>query len=578
MTTETIKVPDLGGADGVEVIEIPISVGDSIEEESTLLVLESDKATMDVPSPVAGKVSKILVKLGDTIGEGTAIVEVDIESETSAQKAEDAVDQSEDVEDDDGKGALRAEAEAPVKPSSSTQAPSSEKAQPSEKDVLLPDLGTDDEVEVIEIAIKEGVEFAEGDTLFTLEGDKATMEVPAPFDGVITSVLIAEGDKVKSGQKVAVAKVVSSAGFGGDEQSSIDDEPSETSFAGQPEASNSGKSSKPAEKADDNQSTQGSAVAPNSAELSEPEAPAKVVYAGPLVRKLARELGVDLRNVEGSGVKGRIQSDDVHAYVKKALAALEKGQSGGGSAGAGVPAVADVDFSRFGDVEEISLSKIDRLTAANMTKSWLNVPAVTQFDDADITEMEVFRKSLKADAEKKGVKLTPVAFIMLACARVLANHPVINRSWHSSGEKAIQKHYIHIGLAVDTPRGLMVPVVRNVDKKGLFDIAADIAELAEKARAGKLSSADMQGGCITISSLGAIGGKGFTPIVNTPETAIIGVSKASIQPVWNGEEFEPRQMLPLSLTYDHRLVNGADGGKFFTDVVAVLGDIRRLLL
>lgn len=574
MTTETIKVPDLGGAEGVEVIEIPISVGDSVEEESTLLVLESDKASMDVPSPAAGKVAKILVKLGDTINEGTAIVEIETDASSQSGSQDESTDQVEEVSS--------AEDEKPVENPRSSEPPKTEpvkgqQGQSSSRDVELPDLGTDDEVDVIEVAVKEGDEVAEGDALFTLEGDKATMDVPAPFDGVVSSLLIAEGDKVKTGQKVAVFKVSSSDAS---IESSSEEAGGEKPQVAKEQTSKSDSDDDAGKKVADQPAPTPDKSAKNQSEsgtLAESEAPAEMVYAGPLVRKLARELGVDLRNVEGSGAKGRIQSDDVHAYVKKALAVLEEGKTAGGS-GSAVPAVADVDFSRFGEIEEISLSKIDKLTAANMTKSWLNVPAVTQFDDADITEMEAFRKSLKSDADKKGVKLTPVAFIMLACARVLANHPVINRSWHSSGEKAIQKHYIHIGLAVDTPKGLMVPVVRDVDKKGLFDIAADIAGLADKARNGKLSTADMQGGCITISSLGAIGGKGFTPIVNTPETAIIGVSKASIQPVWNGSEFEPRQMLPLSLTYDHRLVNGADGGKFFTEVVEVLGDIRRLLL
>lgn len=565
MTTETIKVPDLGGADGVEVIEIPISVGDSIQEESTLLVLESDKATMDVPSPVAGKVAKILVKLGDTISEGSAIVEMETESAASDdEKSEDSA--ADDTEQE-------ASSDEPEKQQQASSSPSS--AQAVEKDVTLPDLGTDEAVDVIEISVKEGDRVAEGETLFTLEGDKATMEVPAPFDGEIISLLIAEGDKVKSGQKVAVAK-------GASEETADKGQPAENEAsvtaekAEETPAANKSEKARPADTSESQVSKDSSGS--DEGELSEPEAPAESVYAGPLVRKLARELGVDLRNVEGSGAKGRIQADDVHGYVKKALAALEKPGPGSDGGGVALPAVPDVDFSRFGEIEEISLSKIDKLTAANMTRSWLNVPAVTQFDDADITEMEAFRKSLKADAESRGVKLTPVAFIMLACARVLARHPVINRAWHSSGEKAIQKHYIHIGLAVDTPKGLMVPVVRDVDKKGLFDVASDIANLAEKARAGKLSAADMQGGCITISSLGAIGGKGFTPIVNTPETAIIGVSKASIQPVWDGTDFRPRQLLPMSLTYDHRLVNGADGGKFFTELVSVLGDIRRLLL
>ncbi|MBV1929986.1 MAG: 2-oxo acid dehydrogenase subunit E2, partial [Gammaproteobacteria bacterium] len=299
------------------------------------------------------------------------------------------------------------------------------------------------------------------------------------------------------------------------------------------------------------------------------------VYAGPLVRKLAREMGVDFANVKGTGPRGRILKEDIQAYVKSLTQQSSSSTVVGGS---GIPAVPDTDFSKFGDCEVLAMTKIEKLTAANMHRSWLNVPHVTQFDDADITELESFRKSLKAEGETRQVKLTPVAFILKACAVALAHNPVLNRSIHSDGANYTQKHYLHIGMAVDTPRGLMVPVIRDVDKKSLWELAEEIAVLAAKARDGKLTVNDMQGGCFTVSSLGAMGGQGFTPIVNTPQVAILGVSKAQIKPLWNGSEFVPRNMLPLSLSYDHRVVNGGDAGRYMTELVVLLSDIRGLLL
>ncbi|MFA5631368.1 MAG: dihydrolipoyllysine-residue acetyltransferase [Porticoccaceae bacterium] len=570
MAVETIKVPDLGGAEAVEVIEISVAPGDEIRPEDTLLVLESDKATMDVPSPVAGVVKKILVKLGDSVSSGSAIVDVEVEGDDAKPEIAESEPENE-------------VAEAPQPAADAKQAPPADKAAAkkpaedrpqggtSEQTVKLPDLGTTDEVDVIELAVAAGDEIAEGQALMTLEGDKAAMDVPSPYAGKLVKLLVESGAKVKSGDAVAVIEVTAAAPA----QKNASDEG--TSQAPQKKAAEDKAPEQKAGQAAQQEQSDSAARDVAGVMLGEPEAPAANVYAGPVVRQFARELGVDLRNVEGSGTKGRIQKEDVQAYVKAALETHEKEREPG-SVGAGIPAVPDVDFSQFGEVEEIPLDKIARLTAANMVRNWLNVPMVTQFDDADITEMEAFRASLKAESEKRGVKLTPVAFIMLACARLLRDHPVLNRSWHSSGEKVIQKKYIHIGMAVDTPRGLLVPVVRDADKKGLFELAADIAALAEKARTGKLTGADMQGGSFTISSLGAIGGRGFTPIVNAPEVAILGVSRAATRPVWTGSGFEPRQVLPLSLSYDHRVVNGGDGGRFFTALVEYLSDIRRFLL
>jgi len=522
---------------------------------------------MDVPSPVAGVVKKILVKLGDSVSSGSAIVDVEVEgddakpeiveSESAAPKAQPAADEKQAPPADKAAAKKPAEDE----PQSST----------SEQTVKLPDLGTTDEVDVIDLTVAAGDDIAEGQALMTLEGDKAAMDVPSPYAGKLVKLLVESGAKVKSGDAVAVIEVTAAAPA----QKTADADAE--SQAAQKEAVEEKAAEHKASQAPKPENTDAAARGDGGATLNEPEAPASNVYAGPVVRQFARELGVDLRNVDGSGAKGRIQKEDVQAYVKAALESHEKGLEPG-AVGAGIAAVPDVDFSQFGEIEDVPLDKIARLTAANMARNWLNVPMVTQFDDADITEMEAFRASLKAESEKRGVKLTPVAFIMLACARLLRDHPVLNRSWHSSGEKVIQKKYIHIGMAVDTPRGLLVPVVRDADKKGLFELAADIAALAEKARTGKLAGADMQGGSFTISSLGNIGGRGFTPIVNAPEVAILGVSRAAMRPVWTGSEFEPRQVLPLSLSYDHRVVNGGDGGRFLSALVEYLSDIRRFLL
>jgi len=431
--------------------------------------------------------------------------------------------------------------------------------------VNLPDLGTDDEVDVIEIAVKPGDDVEEGDTLLTLEGDKATMDVPSPFSGKVQKLLVSEGSKVKTGTAVAEIAAAGAAPAAA---------PAPAAAAAAPAPAAAAPAAAPA----------APAAAGKPGALSQPEAPASEIYAGPAVRQMARELGVDLRNVKGTGARGRIQKDDINAYVKQALAGAgagapaAAGAAAGAVGGSGIPPVPDTDFSKFGPVEEVPLAKISRLTAANMSRNWLNVPAVTQFDDADITDLEAFRNSLKAEAEKRKTKLTPMPFLVLACARAVKANPMFNRSWHSSNEKVIQKKFVNIGMAVDSPRGLVVPVIRDADKKGLWELANEVNELAGKARDGKLTANEMQGGCFSISSLGAMGGKGFTPIVNAPEAAILGISKASMQPVWNGKEFVPRQMLPLCLSYDHRLINGGDAGRFMTYLVAIISDIRRMLL
>ena len=547
MAIEIITIPDLGGADSVEVIELCVSVGDSVEQEESLVVLESDKASMDVPSPVDGAVVKYLVAEGDTVKVGDAIAEV--ETASSEAVAEQAVEEV----------AEEAPAE-PVAVEAAVEAPQAAAvSETSEQIALVPDIGSDDKVELIEISVSVGDQVEEGDTLVVLESDKATMDVPSTLTGTVKAFIAKEGDKLATGDQVALIEVTSSA----------------QAVAEVPAPATSVEPAKAADPAP--------APSPAPAVTAAPVAIAEVsndssdVYAGPSVRLLARELGVDLGQVAGTGPRSRIQKDDVNNFVKTALKSGGNGGSASAS-GAGIPQVPAVDFSQFGEIETVKLSKIQKITADNMQRNWLNVPHVTQFDDADITELEVFRKSLKLEGEKKGIKVTPVAFIIKAAAAALAANPEFNRSLAGDGENYVQKHYINIGMAVDTPRGLVVPVIKDADKKGIWEISADVIAMATLAREGKLKPSDMQGGCFTISSLGAIGGNGFTPIVNSPEVGILGVSKSQMKPVWDGSDFQPKLMLPLALSYDHRVINGGDAGRFMTYLVKVLSDIRHMTL
>ena len=545
MAIEIITIPDLGGAESVEVIELCVSVGDSVEQEESLVVLESDKASMDVPSPVDGAVVKYLVAEGDTVKVGDAIAEV--ETAEAQAVAEPAVETPKPE-------TVVAEAVTPD-PVSEEPAVSSESST-TEQIALVPDIGSDDKVELIEVSVAVGDQVEEGETLVVLESDKATMDVPSTLTGTVVSIIAKEGDKLGTGDQVAVIEVTSGA--------SAVAEPAVAEPAVAP--------------------TQSAPAAPAAPAVpAKPAAPAAVstpvandssdIYAGPSVRLLARELGVDLSQVNGTGPKARIQKDDVNNFVKSALQSGSKASSG-----AGIPEVPAIDFSQFGEIETVKLSKIQKVTANNMQRNWLNVPHVTQFDDADITELETFRKSLKAEGEKRGIKVTPVAFLIKAAAAALAANPEFNRSLAGDGENYVQKHYINIGMAVDTPRGLVVPVIKDADKKGIWEISADVITMAGLARDGKLKPNDMQGGCFTISSLGAIGGNGFTPIVNSPEVGILGVSKSQMKPIWDGSDFQPRLMLPLALSYDHRVINGGDAGRFMTYLVKVLSDIRHMTL
>ncbi|GHD43683.1 pyruvate dehydrogenase E2 component (dihydrolipoamide acetyltransferase) [Marinobacter persicus] len=570
MSEQEIKVPDLGGADEVEIIEITVSEGDSVEAEDPILTIESDKASVELPSPAAGKITKITAKVGDKVKEGDVVGMIDASGEGASSDDEPAEEPEKEP------AGAESEEKSEDKPEENAEKgadePKAEESRPKKKGgsrqetVKVPNLDGFDDVPVIEINVAEGDTVSEEDPLVTVESDKATMEIPSPFAGKISKILVKEGDKLSEGNDLLEMTVEED---GDEEQEASPAEGSSSSENAEPEPS--GDSSEPAPgKSEADTKPQDSGY--------EPPAPGTKVHAGPAVRKLAREFGADLTRIKGSGPKSRILKDDVQAYVKGQLQQTQKGDGAAGATGAGIPGVKLPDFSQFGEVERESMSRMMAATAVNMQRSWLNVPHVTQFDEADITEMESFRKAQKAAGEKKGIKMTPLPFLLKACAAALAELPQFNVSLDMERKEVVHKKYIHIGIAVDTPHGLMVPVLRDVDQKGLWELAAESAELAQKARDKQLKPAEMQGACFTITSLGGIGGTAFTPIVNTPEVAILGVSKAAMKPVWDGEEFQPRLMLPLSLSYDHRAVNGADAARFTNLLTQLLGDIRTLLL
>ncbi len=545
MPVESIKVPNLGDSKDVEVIELLVKPGQSVKENDSLMVLESDKAAMEIPSPRSGVVKSVSIKLGDQVSEGDEILLLEVEGAAAAPAAAKAEP-------------APAPAAAPAAPAAlapvAAPAPAAAGAVES---IVVPDIGGDSDVEVIEVHVKVGDVIKAEQSLITLESDKAAMEVPSPKGGEVKSLKLKVGDKVSKGSLILELAVAGAA----------------AAPAPAPAAP-----SAPAPAAAQPAAAVVSAPAP--APVSAPAAAALAaasgsdVYAGPAVRKLARELGVDLTQVAGTGSRGRIQKEDLHAFVKARLQAPAPVASSAG--GAGIPAIPDIDFSLFGSVEQVPLSKLHKVTAANMQRNWLNVPHVTQFNEADITDLEAFRSDLKGEADKKGVKLTFLPFLLKACARALQEHKQFNVSLHSSGEYLIQKHYIHIGVAVATDAGLMVPVIRDVDKKSVWDLAREVVTLSDKAKNRRLSKEEMQGACFTISSLGALGGTGFTPIVNAPEVAILGVSKTQTKPVYINGQFVPRQMLPIALSYDHRAVNGVDGGMLVTTLARLLGDIRLL--
>ena len=562
MTNQTIYVPDIGGAEGAEVVELLVSVGDSVDVEQSLIVLESDKASMEIPASHAGVVVELKMAVGDQLAEGDAILVVEVLGETEAEN--ESVVASNDAPAPD-ETLVPAEPVAAV--SSETKMTSDSEAVVSDVVIDVPDIGTDGDVEVVEICVAVGDVLQEGDSIVVLESDKASMEVPAPTAGEVTELLVAEGANVSKGsQLIKLRAAVASSPVAPVAIS----ESTETSAAPtDPSKSNAVSNATPG-KADGHTAS----VRPAGPALAETASTADL-YVGPAVRKLAREFGADLTLVTGTGPKGRILKEDLQAFVAKQLAAPSPVHR---EVGGAIPVVADIDFAKFGPVRREERSRIDKVTAANMSKSWLNVPHVTQFDDADITDLETFRASLKAESERRGSKLSPVPFVIKAVAIALNANPKMKSSLAEQGEALVYKDYCHIGMAVDTPNGLVVPVIRDADKRSIWDLSDEIRTLAAKAKDKKLKPDEMQGAVFTVSSLGNIGGKGFTPIVNTPEVGILGISKASTQPVWDGSEFQPRVMLPVSLSYDHRVVNGGDAGRFLTYLVTLLGDIRQLAM
>jgi pyruvate dehydrogenase E2 component (dihydrolipoamide acetyltransferase) len=578
------RIPDIGGHDNVPVIEVMIKPGDHVEKDQSLVTLESDKATMEVPAPFAGTVKEVKLKVGDEVSEGAviALVETEGAAAPSPQQGEGRGEGATSPQSSAGSPA----ASTRPSPQPSPQGGEGVKAAPAPggtREARVPDIGGHDNVPVIEVMIKAGDRVEKDQSLITLESDKATMEVPAPFAGTVKEVKLKVGDEVSEGAVIALIEAEGAAApspqRGEPRPELVEGGRGEGATSPQSSAGNPAASTRPSPQPSP-QGGEGVAAPamprpPIDAGLVMPgDAP----YASPAVRAFARELGVDVRQVKGSGRGGRIQREDVAGYVKHALAsgARPSGAPVAGGGGLNLLPWPKVDFAKFGEIEEKPLSRIQKISGANLARNWAMIPHVTQHEDADITELEAFRKQL--GAENKDLKITPLVFQMKAVVAALKEYPQFNASLDGTGEKLILKKYFHIGIAVDTPDGLVVPVIRDVDKKGLLELAAELGEISKKAREKKLGPADMSGGCFSISSLGGIGGTAFTPIVNAPEVAILGVSKASMKPVWNGKEFAPRLMLPLSLSYDHRVIDGALAARFAVFVAKQLGDIRRLLL
>ncbi|MEJ3575415.1 dihydrolipoyllysine-residue acetyltransferase [Pseudomonas fragi] len=543
--SELIRVPDIGSGDG-EVIELFVKVGDRIEADQSILTLESDKASMEIPAPKAGIVKSLKIKLGDRLKEGDELLELEAEGAAAAPEAPAPAAAPAAAE----KPAAAPAAEAPAAPA----APAAATIQ----DIHVPDIGSSGKAKIIEILVKAGDTVEADQSLITLESDKASMEIPSPAAGVVESIAVKLDDEVGTGDFILKLKVQGAAAPAAPAQAAAAPAPAKA---------------------------EAPAAAPAPAAKTEAPAPAAApapkggkVHAGPAVRQLAREFGVELSAVSPSGPHGRIIKEDVQAHVKAMMQKAKEAPAAGATGGAGIPPIPAVDFSRFGEVEEVAMTRLMQIGASSLHRSWLNIPHVTQFDQADITELEAFRVAQKAVAEKAGVKLTVLPLLLKSCAHLLKEMPDFNSSLAPSGKAIIRKKYVNIGFAVDTPDGLLVPVIKNVDQKSLLQLAAEAAALAAKARDKKLTADDMQGACFTISSLGHIGGTGFTPIVNAPEVAILGVSKATIQPVWDGKAFQPKLMLPLSLSYDHRVINGAAAARFTQRLSQLLGDIRTILL
>jgi len=556
---EKVYVPDVGEAAEVEVVELLVAEGDTISVDDSLLVLESDKASMEVPSPIGGKVVTIGVAIGDTVEEGTLLFE--IETEMSSEAAGDT-----------GPGAVTtvgsaAETELPAGAAASATsrvAQSGRSAEPKVEQsrmLSVPDVGDAQEVVVVEILVTPGDAVAEGDSLVVLQTDKASMEIPADAAGVVQQVLVQEGDEVKEGDPLVT--LIGEVPLSEVPQAEVP--PSKAPPSKVPEAV---LAAQPAEKPAASVPLPTPPVTPSTRDKADQ------VHAGPAVRKQAREYGVNIDEVKGSGRKGRILKEDIQAHVKSRLAAA----STSAGTGTGIPGIPEIDFSRFGETEIRPFSRIRQASARNLHRSWLNVPHVTQFDEADVTELEAFRKAQNLERQAEGARLTPLAFLVRAVVDALQAYPQFNASLAPDDEGLILKHFINIGIAVETEDGLVVPVLKDADKKGVIQLAAECAELAAQARDKKLPMDAMQGATFTISSLGGIGGTAFTPIVNAPEVAILGVSRTKIEPVYDGDSFAPRTIMPLSLSYDHRAIDGAEAARFTTHLARVLSDIRRVIL
>ncbi|WP_428025012.1 dihydrolipoyllysine-residue acetyltransferase [Arcobacter sp.] len=565
---QDIFIPDLGADKDVDLIDVMVSIGDVVEVEDGLITLETEKASMDVPTTHAGVVKEILVKVGDKVNSGDLIARIEIQDAASAEAP--AAPVAEKKVEATPTAAATSSAPADLKSvEAELQAISSSGAQVScqliqdqticsvIEEVYIPDLGADKDVDLIDIMVNVGDTVEAEAGLITLETEKASMDVPAPFAGEILELFVKVGDKVNSGDLIAkmVKTVVMESKVPTPVQAPVQEAP------------------KPETKAP---ATLQAAVATatvkeNTSVLSQK---AKKVYASPSVRKLAREFGVDLGFVKGTGNKGRILKDDIKAYVKEQL--NKPATATGTGLGFNFPEAKEIDFAQFGEIETVELTRIQKISGPSLHRNWVSIPHVTQFDEADITELESFRKEQNAIAN--GFKLSPLVFVVKAVAKALEIHPKFNSSLSADGQSLIMKKYFHIAIAVDTPNGLVVPVIRDVNKKGFKEIAIEMAEISQKARDGKLKAQDMQGASFTISSLGGIGGTKFTPIINAPEVAILGLSKSEMKPVWNGETFVPRLTLPLSLSYDHKVIDGADGARFTTTLSQLLSDIRLLSL
>ncbi|CZI12039.1 Dihydrolipoyllysine-residue acetyltransferase component of pyruvate dehydrogenase complex [Legionella pneumophila] len=544
MTKESeIKIPDIGGANQVDVIEILVKEGDQIEVDTPLITLESEKASMDIPSPISGTVTQILVKVGDKVSEGDLIVKAKSDTTTNISSSQ---EQKTELEKQNSQT-------RPEEQSVDTKATAS---TPDSKDIeiSIPDIGGANDVDVIDILVKPGMEVEKDQALITLEGDKATMDIPSPYAGKVIEMKIKLGDKVSQGTPILTLKTPGKSETPEIEKSQIKNI-SEQSIK---------EIEKPYEE------LKSEPISINNLEIAESKS--ILISAGPAVRRLAREFGVDLSLVQGSGRKSRITKEDLQNYIKVRL--NEKTTSGGFS----LPSNPAIDFSKFGSIETKPLNKIKKLTGTNVHRSWITIPHVTQFDEADITDLEAFRKSESESAKNQDYKLTLLAFVCSVVCKALHAYPQFNASLDTSGENLIYKKYYNIGIAVDTPNGLVVPVIKNVDKLSVIDIAKEMSRLSTKAREKGLTPIDMSGGCFTISSLGGIGGTAFTPIVNSPEVAILGLSRSIIKPIYDNKEFKPRLMLPISLSYDHRVIDGAEAARFTRFLCDCLGDIRRVLL